>query len=108
VFDTDYHDRVAPVTLDVNQLNRVVYNFRFTDLPAGPHVLTYEWRISPTVGCFASGKNDVHLKLPGQPTNTRTDIVNVSVRCPPGAVVAPPSAHRTPPAEAHSHVVDGT
>jgi hypothetical protein len=68
-------------TLSENVLNRVVRTFQLGDLSAGPHTLTYRWKIGDQIGCFTDVANEAHLDAQGMQGHVDTDTIHFSVRC---------------------------
>jgi hypothetical protein len=98
--DTDYvlgsakldGNSIADPTLYANQLNRVHYLFKLGDLKAGTYTLTYKWKISSKLGCYAAATNEAHLDAAGINGHMSTSSVKFPVSC----VTPTPTATPTP------------
>jgi hypothetical protein len=64
-----------------DQLNRVVYNIQLPGLAAGEHVLSMDFTIGSSVGCWAQGNNEAHLFLDGNSAARDTVTFPLAVRC---------------------------
>jgi hypothetical protein len=71
---------VADPILAAADPNRVQFDFFLGTLGAGAHTLTYDWRISPALGCFTQVSNGVNLGATGVTGHLDTTNITFPVR----------------------------
>ena len=66
-----------------NQPNRIEYRFRMGDLEAGEHTLTFEVKLSGSLGCYTTASNGATLDATGVSGNLGSTNITFPVRCAP-------------------------
>ncbi len=72
---------ISDPTLITNYLNWILFRFDLGNLDAGVHVLTFQWKVNPNLSCYASVKNEAHLRLDGSSGNADTFTIGTRLLC---------------------------